>query len=91
MKADDRRPRLFNDRAHGRVEGRADRRGRDGGWVEARLGIVGRELLASAHHSRIGLGSPWVKKLTLKGASVACLMAAICSAQAVGREHRRRQ
>ena len=53
MKAHDRRPRLLNDSAHGLVKGRADRRGGNGGWIDASLGVIGGEPIAPA---RLDLG-----------------------------------
>ena len=85
MKADDRRPRLFNHRAQGCVEGRTDRRGGNSGWIDANLGIVGRSRFRQrASISGSDMGSAWQKKFTLKGASVACLRAAICSRRRSG-------
>ena len=53
MKAHDRRPRLLKDCAHGLAKRGADRRDGNGGWIDASLGVIGREPIAPA---RLDLG-----------------------------------
>ena len=92
MKAHDRGPRLFNDRAHGRVEGRTDRRGGNGGGIEAGLGIEGRESLAPARLDLgIGLGLAMGEKIDVERRVRRLPDGGDLVAQAIGREHGGRQ
>jgi hypothetical protein len=92
MKAHDRRPRLFNHCAQARVEGRADWPCGNGGWIDAGLGIVGREPLAPARLDfQIGRRLGVAKEVHVERRARGIPDSGDLFAQAVGREHGRRQ